>query len=408
MKLHLFINAAGASAGGGITYLRNVLPHIAARNDVRATVLLSGELDGEIKPSDGITFLRLPDGRFGIAGRFLREQWSVPRLIRECGADILLSPGNFAILRSPVPQILLSRNALYTSRDFSRDLIRRRRYRLWMDTKIRARLARYSNTKADRTATPSAAFAEETKLWTGRSVRVVHHGFDSNLFFAGSGPLSAGLERALTRPPNTLRLLFVSHYNYYRNFETLLRAIPFIQQRLGKNVQLVLTCKLEGAPGGYDTNEAAGLVRSLGIERDVVQLGAVPYGQLHHLYRSSDVYVTAAYAETFAHPLVEAMSCGLPIVASDLAVHREICGDAALYFPRFSAEELAGQVVKLAHSPGLSQTLASRGQIRARDFSWTRHVDEIVAIARELTGIVAEPPISRFHSAEAELEQRVV
>src|SRR5579884_835753 len=119
MRLHLFINAAGASAGGGITYLRNVLPHIGARNDVRATVLVSRELDGEIKLSVGITFLRLADGRFGTAGRFLREQWSVPRLIRDCGADILLSPGNFAILRSPVPQILLSRNALYTSRDFS-------------------------------------------------------------------------------------------------------------------------------------------------------------------------------------------------------------------------------------------------------------------------------------------------
>ena len=65
----------------------------------------------------------------------------------------------------------------------------------------------------------------------------------------------------------------------------------------------------------------------------VVELGAVPYSLLHQVYRECDIYVTPAYAESFAHPLVEAMASGLPIVASDLAVHREICQDAAIYFP---------------------------------------------------------------------------
>jgi hypothetical protein len=51
--------------------------------------------------------------------------------------------------------------------------------------------------------------------------------------------------------------------------------------------------------------------------------------------------VTPAYAESFAHPLIESMSSGLPVVASDLPVHREICGDAAIYFPRFSPDALA-------------------------------------------------------------------
>jgi glycosyltransferase involved in cell wall biosynthesis len=406
--MHLLINACGATVGGGITYLRNVLPHLASCPALRVTLLVSGGLGGEVPVPDGIALLHLPDGPFGTPGRFLREQILVPRLIRRCAADVLLSTGNFAVWRSPVPQILLSRNALYVSDDFSRDLIRRRRYAMWVDTNIRAWLAKHSIRGARSTVAPSAAFAHELREWSGRPVRVVHHGFDRTAFFADSGPSSPQLQAVLERPPDTLRLLFVSHYNYYRNFETLLRAVPVIRRLLGKNLQVILTCKLEGTPGGYDTREAAALVRSLAIEREVVQLGAVPYSQLHHLYRSSDIYVTPAYAETFAHPLVEAMSCGLPIVASDLPVHREICRDAALYSPRFSAEELAGQVVQLALSPALSHTLAGRGQIRARDFSWERHVDEIVAIARQLTGIAAEPPISRFHSAEAELEQRVV
>jgi glycosyltransferase involved in cell wall biosynthesis len=94
--------------------------------------------------------------------------------------------------------------------------------------------------------------------------------------------------------------------------------------------------------------------------------------------------VTPAYAETFAHPLVEAMACGLPIVASDLPVHREVCGNAAVYFPRFSPQQLAESVVQVARSSEVRQKLVEWGLKRSRDFSWRNHVDEIISLARSL------------------------
>jgi len=402
--MHLFINASGANAGGGITYLRNVLPCLAAEPGVRATVLVSPAVRGQFSESSNIRLLELPESRLGTFGRFLREQSLVPQLIRDCGADVLLSTGNFATLRSPVPQILLSRNALYTSRDFARDLVRRGEFGLWTDTKIRGWIAKYSINRADCTVAPSQAFADELERWTGRPVRVVHHGFDRDVFSSHREPLAPELRRALERSPGVLRLLLVSHYNYYRNFETVFRAVGLIRERIGRGVQLVLTCKLEGSPGGYSTRRAVALVRQLGIERELLQLGAVPYGQLRHLYRSSDVYVTAAYAETFAHPLVEAMSCGLPIVASDLPVHREICRDAAVYFPPFSPEELADRVAQVVLSPTARETLSHCGFSRTNDFSWRRHVEEILEIARELTGVVVQAPA--FEPRSARVAQR--
>jgi glycosyltransferase involved in cell wall biosynthesis len=179
----------------------------------------------------------------------------------------------------------------------------------------------------------------------------------------------------------------VSHYNYYRNFETLLRAIPCIQQRLGgRKVRLFLTCKLSADEnsGAHRTDAAAALVRRLGISDQVVELGAVPYHRLQHVIRACDVYVTPAYAETFAHPLVEAMACGLPIVASDLPVHREICGNAAVYFPRFSPEQLADRVVQVEQSSALRKQLVECGSKRSCDFSWHGHVDQILSLAKGL------------------------
>jgi glycosyltransferase involved in cell wall biosynthesis len=94
--------------------------------------------------------------------------------------------------------------------------------------------------------------------------------------------------------------------------------------------------------------------------------------------------VTPAYAETFAHPLVEAMASGLPVIASDLPVHREICGAASLYFARFSPEALAARVIHAARSPEQATSMREKGIKRSRDFSWDNHVDELLRLARRL------------------------
>jgi glycosyltransferase involved in cell wall biosynthesis len=124
----------------------------------------------------------------------------------------------------------------------------------------------------------------------------------------------------------------------------------------------------------------------LGIQDSVVQLGSIPYTSLHHLYKCCDIYVTPAYTESFAHPLVEAMSCGLPVVASDLSVHREICGKSALFFSRFSEQELADRISQLAHSSELRQELGKQSLERSSCFSWERHTAEIVELAFSLSG----------------------
>jgi glycosyltransferase involved in cell wall biosynthesis len=152
-------------------------------------------------------------------------------------------------------------------------------------------------------------------------------------------------------------------------------------------IRLILTCKLASGenPGSYHADQAAALVESLELRDEVKELGAVPYAALQHLYRNCDVYATPAYAETFAHPLVEAMASGLPVIASDLPVHREICGDAALYFPRFSAEDLADRIMRVSGSAECQKEMRQLGLSRSRDFSWDRHVDQLVQLARRMT-----------------------
>jgi glycosyltransferase involved in cell wall biosynthesis len=384
--IRLFINGLAASAGGGLTYLRNVIPHLARRVDVETTVLLDPAMRQEFADLSNISFVHASRST-GVFRRFLYEQTSLPKLIKQSGAKVLISTGNFALWNSPIPQILLSRNSLYTSSDFLRDVRARRDYGIWADTIVKGRLARRSINRAEITVAPSEAFANELRDWSGKKVCSVHHGFDRDAFTNNASPLPSSVSAKLEPEGDFVRLLFVSHYNYYRNFETLFRAMPILRSSFKvKKVKLFLTCQLNSIdnPGTYRAESAASLANSLRHSGDIVELGTIPYRSLHHLYRACNIYVTPAYAESFAHPLIEAMSSGLPVVASDLPVHREICGDAAIYFPRFSPESMAEQILQLLRSPELTEKLSRFGLQRSRDFSWKQHVESLIVLADEL------------------------
>src|SRR5579863_7877713 len=139
--MHLFFNCLAASAGGGVTYLRNVVPHLAQRSSLKITLAVQADLDLDIGPASNISLKRINTPSLA-ATRFLYEQTRLKTLLRESCADVLISTGNFALRHSPVPQILLSGNSLYVSRDFYRDLRKRRAPSMWLNTRLRGYYAR--------------------------------------------------------------------------------------------------------------------------------------------------------------------------------------------------------------------------------------------------------------------------
>src|SRR4029077_5185456 len=79
--IRLFINGLAASAGGGLTYLCNVIPHLARRADAETTVAFSSAMHHDFDGLANISFVESPESG-GAAGRFVREQTALPGLIR--------------------------------------------------------------------------------------------------------------------------------------------------------------------------------------------------------------------------------------------------------------------------------------------------------------------------------------
>lgn len=380
-----------------MTYLKNVLP-LLSRSDMAQSYLVL------VPSSRGEDFAPFQHERMKIkaieTGGALKRMWweqtGLRHLMQSNASNVLVSLGNFALMRSPVPQILFNRNDLFFSEDFSQELHRRNLRAELAAHKFKSWLARKSIKQATINVTPTNAFADRIRSRQELSqvkIETLRFGFDAERFFANHKPLPDSLVAKLNMRLNCRRLLFVSHYNYFRNFETLIRALPIIKSQLkqqtGDDVQLVLTTDIKwGAVyGGYDATAAAELIDQLNVRDDIAMLGEVDYSQLHQLYRMSDVFVCPSYSESFGHPLVEAMASGLPVVSANLPVHREICGEAAIYFDVFDNTELAERCMQVLADHSLSKQLKANGLARSREFSWNEHVQQLTALISR----IAEP-----------------
>ncbi|NOT64028.1 MAG: glycosyltransferase [Acidobacteria bacterium] len=287
-----------------------------------------------------------------------------------------------------MPQILFSRNELYYSDYFRRDLWQRRAWRMLAEHELKAWLAGRSLGAASHHVVPTAAMSAHLRKAgvLSDAIAVLPFGFDPEIFTQSKEPLAAEQLAKLQSTPTASKILYVSHYNYFRNFETLLRALPLIKEKIGRPVQLVLTTELrrDGNYGGYDATRDVELIERLKLTDDLVMLGAVAYRQLHEVYRACDLFACPSYAESFGHPLLEAMANDLPVIAANLPVHREICQNAATYFDVFDETELAIRVAEVLKDEPLRKRLVEAGRQRVKEFSWDAHVEGLMQLMDEV------------------------
>jgi glycosyltransferase involved in cell wall biosynthesis len=180
-----------------------------------------------------------------------------------------------------------------------------------------------------------------------------------------------------------LKLLYISAYYPHKQPGLISEAVAQLNSR-GIPCHLTLTMDLHHirkTPGG----EKDFILLSKGIKRGhVTMIGTVSYKTLPRIYSNHDLFIFPSISETFGHPLVEAMSMGIPIIAADTAIHREVCKSSAIYFSPLYPSELAQKIQHLNENETLRASLTKNGLKNvSRNFAWEDHVDRLLASFQE-------------------------
>ena len=186
-------------------------------------------------------------------------------------------------------------------------------------------------------------------------------------------PLPAGVPRRF--------LLHVGDLHTRRNLGVVVTAMERLRARDPRlrEVGVVLA--------GVDRQEAREALPGQALEAaGAIALGAADEPTLLALYRAATALVYPSRYEGFGLPLVEAMACGVPVIASQASCIPEVTGDAALLLDPDDVEGWTDAIAHVVSDSRFAAALGEAGTRRAATFSWRRTAEQTAAIYQRVVG----------------------
>ncbi|CUR55889.1 conserved hypothetical protein [metagenome] len=157
----------------------------------------------------------------------------------------------------------------------------------------------------------------------------------------------------------------------HKNWDGLIRALALVEEDV--RPRLVIT-------GARGEDPLASVVAETGMGEWVDLRGWVDDAELADLRGRARAMAFPTLAEGFGLPILEAMAQGLPVIASDLPVLREVGGDAALWFDPMDHASMAEAIRTVATKPEVLPAMSAAGLAQARLFSWDRAARETLEV----------------------------
>jgi glycosyltransferase involved in cell wall biosynthesis len=290
----------------------------------------------------------------GISGEN-RFQWAwgeltqVARAADRVRADLVHSPATLGPRKTTMPTVVTMHDMLYWSHP-------------WME-KVAAR-------NATRIVTISPTSADEIVKYLG-----VERGRLDVVPLAGTTP--EGVDRSLAGTDGPL-ILAMGNRRPHKNWGSLIRALTHIPE--AKRPRVVIT-------GGRGEDPLQADVDETGMAEWVDLRGWVDDAEVRRLYSTATALAIPSLAEGFSLPSLEAMAAGVPVLLSDIDVHRFVAGDAARYFEPADDRSLAEAMIAVTTDAGLRQRMSAAGVARAAEFTWQRTARETRASFDAALGI---------------------
>jgi glycosyltransferase involved in cell wall biosynthesis len=300
------------------------------------------------------------------------DQVTLRRLLRQHQADALFSFANYGQLFCSVPQLLSVQSSIYFSALYRQHILPHKPLSFRITFALRRWWVRHSVRAADCVLAPTASLLADLR----RAVPLREGRIAVNPF----GVAATALDPPARSYDGRIDLLLPTLYTDYKNLGTALRALRLLRERHGNRFRLLTTAdpQQESSRTSVTWKEDVELLDELVQTGAVDVVGPLPHKELLQLYARCHVLVYPTLTESFGFPLVEALAAGLPVVASDIPVNRELARDAALYFDPLNPEQLAARIEEILSREACREELIRRGREQARTFCWAAHVRRLL------------------------------
>lgn len=175
--------------------------------------------------------------------------------------------------------------------------------------------------------------------------------------------------KPIERPANPkVRILFIGRLIPRKGFHRVVRALPAVREATA------VPFEVEVVGTGAHRPELDALAEELGVSDLIRYVGLVPYGQLEKSYQYADVFVLTSLSEGMPSVILEAMGCGLPVIASDVGGNNEIVheGENGYLIKGDDVELLARRLTELINDKEMRERMGARSREMALNYDWER------------------------------------
>ena len=365
-----FLDQTGTGSGQYLHGLLREMPALAPDHEFLLVAPLD-RLDFQV-PGLRIDFwpLRSRFWRSNV-GKVLFEQVAFPHICRRWGADVAHVAYWGSPLWTTVPTVV-------TIHDLIPLLLSE--YRGGMLLRLYTRLVAVSARRAAALLTDSLASERDIEANLGlgsERVRCVYLAASKH-FRPEPAPGDETIRQSYGLPNRYV--LYLAGHDVRKNVAGLVEAFATVAQAdAQERVTLIIGGKLaeRDKPPFFDPRP---LVAALGIEEDVRFIGWVDQVHKPALYRGAACAVFPSRYEGFGLPVLEALACGTPLVASNVSSVPELVGDAGFTVDPDDVQGLAGAILACLVDGPLAAELQRRGPEQAARFSWAQTARETLAV----------------------------
>lgn len=288
----------------------------------------------------------------------LWESFYLPRLLLNKGVDVFHGPAFMIPLRSTGFRTVVSIHDVVA---FTRPETVPRKYALYMKLLLRQVVR-----KVDKIIAPSISTKNDLVKYLYTPEEKIHVIYDA--VSPKYCPTAPGYDREEIKRKFGIRnkyIFFAGNLEPRKNLIRLMEAFSMIRSKLGEDYQLVICGKK-----GWLYKNILQTYERLRMNNDIVLTNYVGEKDLLNLYRSADIFAFPTLYEGFGFPPLEAMGCGVPVIASNVSSLPEIVGDAALMVDPLNTREISEAILTLTRSESLRNELKEKGLRQSARFSW--------------------------------------